>query len=73
MGCMGGHRPLIVLAAGQTMAQLPIWREAQRQQAELSSEGRLIVAQGSGHYFQWEQPTLVIDAIRQVIAAAQRH
>jgi pimeloyl-ACP methyl ester carboxylesterase len=68
-----GDRPLIVLAAGQSMAQLPLWQEAQRQQAALSSDGRLIVAQGSGHMIQWEQPILVIDAIRQVIAAAQRH
>jgi pimeloyl-ACP methyl ester carboxylesterase len=62
-----GDRPLIVLAAGQNMAQTPYWAAAQRRQAALSSDGRLIIAEGSGHYIQWDQPTLVIDAVRQVI------
>ena len=36
----------------------------------LSTNGRLIVPAGSGHSIHWEQPTLVIDAVRQVIAQA---
>src|SRR5829696_3823744 len=63
-----GDRPLIVVAAGQNMTATPYWAEAQRRQAALSSNGRLIVAEGSGHAIHWEQPTLVIDALRQVIA-----
>ena len=62
-----GDRPLIVLAAGQKVAHDPIWAEAQRRQAALSTNGRLIVAEGSGHAIHWEQPTLVIDAVRQVV------
>jgi pimeloyl-ACP methyl ester carboxylesterase len=62
-----GDRPLIVLAAGQNMAQTPYWAEAQRRQAALSTNGRLIIAEGSRHYIHWDQPTLVIDAVRQVI------
>ena len=62
-----GNRPLIVMAAGQNMTATPYWAEAQRQQAALSTNGRLIIAEGSGHYIHWEQPTLVIDAVRQVI------
>ena len=65
-----GDRPLIVLAAEQTVAHDPIWLEAQRRLAALSSDSRLIIAEGSGHYIQWDHPTLVIDAVRQVIAAA---
>src|SRR3954466_8007157 len=61
-----GDRPLIVLAAGQNMAQTPYWAEAQRQQAALSTNGRLIVAEGSGHYIHWDQPLLVIDVVQQV-------
>jgi pimeloyl-ACP methyl ester carboxylesterase len=61
------NRPLIVLAAGQKVAHDPIWLEAQRRQAALSTNGRLIVAEGSGHAIHWEQPTLVIDAVRQVV------
>lgn len=66
-----GDRPLIVLAAGQNMTATPYWAEAQRRQAALSSGGRLIIAEGSGHYIQWEQPALVIDAVRQVIEQAR--
>lgn len=66
-----GDRPLVVLAAGQSMAQLPLWAEAQRQQAALSANGHLLIAEGSGHIVQLEQPATVIDAVRQVIAAAR--
>jgi pimeloyl-ACP methyl ester carboxylesterase len=62
-----GDRPLIVLAAEQNMTATPYWAEAQRRQAGLSTNGRLIVPAGSGHSIHWEQPTLVIDAVRQVI------
>src|SRR5262249_40839021 len=58
-----GDRPVIVLAAGQKVAHDPIWAEAQRRMAALSSDSRLIIAQGSGHAIHWEQPTLVIDAV----------
>ena len=66
-----GDRPLIVLAAGQKVADDPIWAEAQRRQAALSTNGRLIVAEGSGHSIHWDQPALVIDALRQVIEQAR--
>jgi pimeloyl-ACP methyl ester carboxylesterase len=62
-----GDRPLVVLAAEQMMTAIPSWAEAQRRQAALSTNGRLIVPAGSVHYIHWEQPTLVIDAVRQVI------
>ena len=62
-----GDRPLIVLASEQNMTATLYWAEAQRRQAALSTNGRLIVPAGSGHYIHWEQPMLVIDAVRQVI------
>ncbi len=68
-----GALPLIVLASGQNMAQLPYWADAQRQQAALSTNGRLIVAEGSGHGINLERPALVIDALRQVVAQARGH
>src|SRR4051812_44325202 len=55
-----GELPLIVLAAGQSMEHLPNWPEAQRRQAALSTKGRLIVVEGSGHAIQMEQPAPVI-------------
>jgi len=66
-----GDRPLIVLASEQNMTATPYWAEAQRRQAALSTNGRLIVPAGSGHAIHWEQPTLVIDAVRQVIEQAR--
>jgi pimeloyl-ACP methyl ester carboxylesterase len=53
------------------MTQTPYWAEAQRRQAALSTNGRLIIAEGSRHYIHWEQPAVVIDAVRQVIAQAR--
>jgi pimeloyl-ACP methyl ester carboxylesterase len=68
-----GNRPVIVLAAGQSMTAIPHWAEAQPRLAALSTNGRLIVAEGSGHAIHWEQPTLVIDAVRQVIDDVRSH
>jgi pimeloyl-ACP methyl ester carboxylesterase len=66
-----GARPLIVLASEQNMTSMPYWAEAQRRQAALSVNGLLIVPAGSGHYIHWDQPALVIDAVRQVVADAR--
>jgi pimeloyl-ACP methyl ester carboxylesterase len=68
-----GDLPLIVLASGENMEHLPYWAGAQRQQAALSTNGRLIVAEGSGHGIHAEQPALVIDAVQQVVAQARSH
>jgi pimeloyl-ACP methyl ester carboxylesterase len=68
-----GDRPLIVLAAGESMATTPRWPEAQRRQAAMSANGRLIVVEGSGHYIQLEHPDVVIDAVRQVVAQVRGH
>lgn len=65
-----GKLPLIVLASGQNMAASADWRAAQHVQAELSTRGRLIVAQGSGHFIQVDRPALVVAAVREVLAAA---
>jgi pimeloyl-ACP methyl ester carboxylesterase len=75
-----GEVPLVVLSHGQPMA-MPglgdevnqaneqLWQELQAELAGLSSRGRLVMAEGSGHYIQLEQPQLVIDAIGQVVAS----
>jgi pimeloyl-ACP methyl ester carboxylesterase len=77
-----GDLPLIVLSHGQPMA-MPglapevnqayeqLWQQLQAELAALSSRGRLVVAQDSGHYLQLEQPQLVIDAIAEVVTAAR--
>jgi pimeloyl-ACP methyl ester carboxylesterase len=66
-----GSTPLVVLEAGQMMQQRPSWRESQDYQAGLSTNSRLIVAEGSDHSIHWDQPNLVMDAVRTVLAAAQ--
>jgi pimeloyl-ACP methyl ester carboxylesterase len=77
-----GDLPLMVLSHGQPMAMpgLPdevnqaheqLWQDLQAELAGLSSRGRLVVAQDSGHYIQLERPQLVVDAIGQVVAAVR--
>jgi pimeloyl-ACP methyl ester carboxylesterase len=66
-----GATPLVVLEAGRTMQQIPNWRESQEYQARLSTNSRLIVAEGSDHSIHWDQPGLVMDAVRTVLAAAR--
>ena len=77
-----GDLPLMVLSHGQPMA-MPglaeavnqaseqLWQQLQAELAALSSRGRLVVAEGSGHYLQLERPELVIDAIAEVVTAAR--
>lgn len=65
-----GDLPLVALAAGQNMAE-PRWAEGQRRLAALSANGRLVVAQGSSHAVEWDDPTLVVTTVREVIAEAR--
>jgi len=66
-----GTLPLTVIAAEQNMTGLSGWADAQHSLAQLSSRGRLVIAKGSGHYVQLEQPELVISSIEQVIATVR--
>jgi pimeloyl-ACP methyl ester carboxylesterase len=77
-----GDLPLVVVRHGQPIA-MPglagevnqaneqLWQQLQAELAGLSSRGRLVVARDSGHYIQLERPQLVIDAIAEVLTAAQ--
>ena len=71
-----GHLPLVVVSRGRpepgmdkdTSAQTErIWTTMQLELAALSSNGRRIVASGSGHGIQLDKPQVVIDAIREVL------
>jgi pimeloyl-ACP methyl ester carboxylesterase len=77
-----GDLPLVVLSHGQPIpmpglapevnqANEQLWQELQAELTALSSRGRLVVAEGSGHYIQLERPELVIDAIGEVVAAGR--
>jgi pimeloyl-ACP methyl ester carboxylesterase len=75
-----GNLPLVVLSRGhpdpgmfdssvkaEVAAQSErVWTEMQLELTALSSRGRRIVAQKSGHSIQLDQPELVIGAIREV-------
>ncbi len=78
-----GDRPLVVIRAGGRPSRLPAgmtaeqWRELrqpweaiQEELVGLSSQGRLVVAEKSLHNVQMEQPEVVVEAIREVVAAA---
>lgn len=66
-----GALPLIVLVSDESIAMVPHWADAQRRQAAMSSEGRMIVAARSSHFIQLDQPRLVIESVREVIAHAR--
>ena len=79
-----GDMPLIVIAnsqsdgmdtAGLSPAQQSYERvrhELQGELAALSTNGRLVIAYGSGHDIPFQRPDLVIDAVSEVIIAARR-
>ena len=46
-------------------------QELQQELAGLSSQGEQVIAAQSSHYIQWDQPELVIDAIRTVVEQAR--
>jgi pimeloyl-ACP methyl ester carboxylesterase len=69
--------PLVVLtrAAPADPAGDPrgmIWQELQKELATRSPHAEQIVARKSGHYIQNDEPALVIDAVRRVVAKATR-
>jgi pimeloyl-ACP methyl ester carboxylesterase len=81
-----GSIPLVVLSHGQ--AVLPPdaglssevieqveagWQKMQLELASLSSKGKRVVAEQSGHYIHLQQPQLVIDAINQVVNDANEN
>jgi pimeloyl-ACP methyl ester carboxylesterase len=73
--------PLAVLSRGNSNdAPLPdwpvaafeqMWRGLQNDLAALVPNARLSIATRSGHYIQQEQPELVVEAIRQVVAGGR--
>jgi pimeloyl-ACP methyl ester carboxylesterase len=70
--------PLVVLtrtdraAPGSEDPRGAIWQELQKELATRSPQAEHIVATDSGHYIQNDQPALVIDAVKRVVAAASK-
>jgi pimeloyl-ACP methyl ester carboxylesterase len=78
-----GSTPLTVLSAGHedTVASLSaaenqkyeeVWQGLQPKLAALSSAGKQIIAEQSGHMVQFEQPDFVIGAIREMVVALRK-
>jgi pimeloyl-ACP methyl ester carboxylesterase len=66
-----GDIPLIVLTRGN---REPYSEEEKRMQADLlnlSRNSKQIIAEGSGHHIQLDEPTLVTGAIREVVDSAR--
>jgi len=59
-----GDIPVVVISGGD---QPPAILEAHRALARLSSRGRTIVASRSGHWVPYDEPELIIEAIRSVL------
>ncbi|MBK7452375.1 MAG: alpha/beta hydrolase [Anaerolineales bacterium] len=73
-----GNIPLTVIRHGipDLFASMPVeqakqaeraWQELQAELTQLSSNSQMIVAEKSGHGIQIDQPSLVVDAIRQMV------
>jgi pimeloyl-ACP methyl ester carboxylesterase len=60
--------PLCVISAGNKGDEQ---LEQHRTLAAMSSQGRHLVADGSGHWIQFDRPDLVISAVREVMAIAR--
>jgi pimeloyl-ACP methyl ester carboxylesterase len=73
-----GNLPLIVITRGLSEDEGPDskqfaeeHRKDHEAQAKMSRAGKLVVAELSGHHVQIEQPSLVINAIREIVLARQ--
>jgi pimeloyl-ACP methyl ester carboxylesterase len=80
-----GDIPLVVLTRGlstdpdllglsdeEAQQGEAVWDELQAELAALSSNGKQVIAEESGHQVQLDQPELVIDAISDVVEAVGR-
>ncbi len=80
-----GDMPLIVLSRGQgalppdaglpkeVVEQFDIgWQQMQMEIAALSSKGKRLVAEQSGHYIHLQQPRIVVEAIKEVIEMVRK-
>lgn len=69
-----GGIPLIVLSqdmTNRTDEHAKIHMRTQEAMAHYSTQGRQIIVPGAGHHIQLDRPEVVVDAIRQVLAAAR--
>jgi pimeloyl-ACP methyl ester carboxylesterase len=77
-----GAIPTVVISSGQPVSvpDLPdevnreydaTWQQLHVEQTAMSSQGQRIVAGGSGHTVQYDQPDLVVEVLRGMVEAAR--
>jgi pimeloyl-ACP methyl ester carboxylesterase len=72
VGASAGETPPGV--AADEWARLAAEKRRQKEElAGLSTRGRVVVAARSGHHVQLEEPALVVEAVRRVVAEARGH
>jgi pimeloyl-ACP methyl ester carboxylesterase len=64
-----GDVPLVVVSSGD---QAPETLAKHRELARLSLQGRHVVAAKSGHWIQFDEPALVVTAVREVVERARQ-
>lgn len=66
-----GDTPLVLLGAGQTIANIPSWRGSLEYQAGLSSDSRLTTVADADHSLHWDHPELVVSAVQELVGAGR--
>jgi pimeloyl-ACP methyl ester carboxylesterase len=60
------------MSAEQAKQAEIVWQKLQADLAKLSSNSQMLIAEKSGHGIQIDQPSLVVDVIRQMVETARR-
>lgn len=73
-----GDLPLTVISAGLSYAQNDekraedvIWEAMQLELSQLSSNGKRIIAQDSGHGIVFDQPAIIVDSVQEMLATVR--
>jgi pimeloyl-ACP methyl ester carboxylesterase len=61
-----GDLPITVLSGKNSADDRTALHQAM---ADQSSRGKLVIAQKSGHWIQFDEPELVVAAVREIVAA----
>lgn len=71
-----GNKPLIIIRRGKTASppsdQDEQWRKVQESMASLSTNSSIIVAEKSGHVVPYDEPAVVAEAVKEVLAKVSR-
>ena len=68
-----GHEDTVAsLSAAENQKYEEVWQGLQPKLAALSSAGKQIIAEQSGHMVQFDHPDLVIEAIREMVETIRK-